>query len=735
MMPLRGLVMGKVKIELENCYGIRKLQYDFNFLQKRVYAIYAPNGAMKTSLAQTFKDMADGVDSRDRIFSSRVNVRKITDENGHALPKESVLVLPPYDEFFGHTEKTSTLLVNNKLRKEFEKLNADLEHSKEVFLDAMKTQSHSRKKGLDKEIASAIMYIDTEEAFYQALDRVKNEVAEQKDAPFSQIEYDAIFDEKVLAALGAKDVATAINAYITKYNELLAASTYFKGGIFEYYNASQIAKALADNGFFAAKHTITLNASKKLEISTPKQLEDVVAKELDNITNDKDFKKTFAELKKLLERNVTVRDFHKYLCDHELLLPHLANIDFFKVQIWKSYFKANEGLYNDLLDKYRKVKERRKEIQDTALKEHTLWEAAIDLFNDRFFVPFTLEATNKAAVVLDNDAILDLGYTFKDENDSAPVVKDTLMKSLSQGEKKALYILNIIFEVEVRRHEKTETIFIVDDIADSFDYRNKYAIVQYLKDISEDPLFKQIIMTHNFDFFRTLESRGVANYGCCLMAARNDDGTIALEKAAGIRNVFLNDLKDNFFVDEIKKVACIPFIRNILELTKNIQDPQYIKLTSLLHWKSDSATITEDDLDTIYRSVFAAVGPTSSNGTRLMVDMIDDQAKACLTAPAGVNFENKIVLSIAIRLASEKFMVGKINDNNFVNAITAHQTSVLVDRFKQAFPAETASIELLESVALMTPENIHLNSFMYEPIVDMSDEHLRKLYKNVLNLQ
>jgi hypothetical protein len=118
-----------------------------------------------------------------------------------------------------------------------------------------------------------------------------------------------------------------------------------------------------------------------------------------------------------------------------------------------------------------------------------------------------------------------------------------------------------------------------------------------------------------------------------------------------------------------------------------------------------------------------------------MVDMIDDQAKACLTAPAGVNFENKIVLSIAIRLASEKFMVGKINDNNFVNAITAHQTSVLVDRFKQAFPAETASIELLESVALMTPENIHLNSFMYEPIVDMSDEHLRKLYKNVLNLQ
>jgi hypothetical protein len=35
----------------------------------------------------------------------------------------------------------------------------------------------------------------------------------------------------------------------------------------------------------------------------------------------------------------------------------------------------------------------------------------------------------------------------------------------------------------------------------------------------------------------------------------------------------------------------------------------------------------------------------------------------------------------------------------------------------------------------MTPENIHLNSFMYEPIVDMSDEHLKKLYKNVMALK
>ena len=35
----------------------------------------------------------------------------------------------------------------------------------------------------------------------------------------------------------------------------------------------------------------------------------------------------------------------------------------------------------------------------------------------------------------------------------------------------------------------------------------------------------------------------------------------------------------------------------------------------------------------------------------------------------------------------------------------------------------------------MTPENIHVNAFMYEPIIDMSDDHLRKLYCKIKALQ
>ena len=411
--------MNRLSVNLRNCYGIKKLARDFDFSQRTAYAIYAPNGSMKSSFAQTFKDIADDKQSLDRIFPSRTTVRDIKDENGTDLPAESVLVLPPYDEFFSHTEQTSTLLVNNSLRQEYEKLHADLDLRKASFLKAMKEQSGS-KKPLAREIALAFMKSDDDESFYQALERISAELKEQSDAPFAHVQYDAIFDDKILAALDTKGLKTAIQDYIVRYNQLLDLSTYFKKGVFEYYNATQIAKTLAANGFFDAKHTVTLNAAEKKEIKTQEQLQDLVQEELNGVTKDKDLKKKFAAIKKQLERNVQLRDFQRYLCEHELLLPHLANIDLFKEQIWKSYFKANDVLYGDLLYTYRNLKTRRHEIEQEARKERTQWEAAIDLFNERFFVPFKLEANNKAAVALGHDAMLDLKYMFRDGSEEAP---------------------------------------------------------------------------------------------------------------------------------------------------------------------------------------------------------------------------------------------------------------------------------------------------------------------------
>ncbi len=288
--------------------------------------------------------------------------------------------------------------------------------------------------------------------------------------------------------------------------------------------------------------------------------------------------------------------------------------------------------------------------------------------------------------------------------------------------------------MEARKQGVADTLFVVDDIADSFDYRNKYAIIQYLMDISQAPNFKQIILTHNFDFFRTISSRFIG-YAQCLMATRTSDG-LAVSTAHGIKNPFIRDWKRKFFVDASKRIASIPFLRNLIEYTKGEDDPDFRKLTSLLHWKSDSAGIKQRELDDIYGRLFGTKEEYEPENEPVM-EMILSTAQSYVNGGSevdGLEFHSKIVLSIAIRVAAERFMVGEIGDAEFTDNLGANQSYKLLRKFEQQSVDGTEALEVVRRVLLMTPENIHLNSFMYEPIVDMSNDHLKRLYQRVVAL-
>lgn len=721
--------MDHVTIDLENCYGIKHLKFDFDFTKEAIFAIYAPNGFMKSSLANTFSDVAKGKPTVDRVFPARATTRSIRDEKGRELAADNIFVVCPYDAAFGPTERTSTLLVNATLKKQYDQLLSDVENAKESLLKALKKQTRT-KKDLEAEISST--FTSTSEEFMAALSRIQKEVEELKDTPFADVQYDTIFDERVLEALDTKDAKTAIENYVQRYNELLAASQFFRKGTFDYYNAGQIAESLTKNGFFAANHTVNLKSNGTVkEISTQNELEKIIEDEKQQILKDVKLRKQFDDLAALLKKNVTLRDFQNYMMNHEAFLSQLSNVRKFKENIWKSCLKVHIDLYRELMAKQEAVSVRIAEIEAQAAKESTQWQAVIDIFNSRFQVPFTIEANNKLQVMLHNEPVIKLGFTYHDGIDTAVIEESKLKDVLSMGERKALYILNIIFEVEVRSKSKQETLMVIDDLADSFDYQNKYAIIQYLRDINEDRLFKQVIMTHNFDFFRVMNSRFV--HKNCLMASKTSVG-LSLEPAVGVQNPFVHKWKKNIYKDDQCKVASIPFVRNLIEFTVGTADPDYLILTSLLHWKADSGAITIADVDRICNSVFSGA-EASANGPELVMDVIQREAGKCLTAGAGINLENKIILSIAIRLGAEQFMVKKINDTAFWTAIKRSQTYNLLREFKKKFPMDMASIKVLDRVNLMTPENIHLNSFMYEPILDMSDEHLRALYTDVQALK
>ncbi|PRS04005.1 hypothetical protein C6W22_19425 [Bacillus atrophaeus] len=101
-------------------------------------------------------------------------------------------------------------------------------------------------------------------------------------------------------------------------------------------------------------------------------------------------------------------------------------------------------------------------------------------------MPYRLKIQNKEDSIL-KDQAPNINYYFEKRPEN--VEEELLQRVLSQGETRTLYLLNIIFEIEPRKKQGIKTLFIIDNIADSFDYKNKYAIIEYLKDLSEHSNF------------------------------------------------------------------------------------------------------------------------------------------------------------------------------------------------------------------------------------------------------
>ncbi|MEN5346576.1 hypothetical protein ABE599_22955 [Achromobacter mucicolens] len=175
-------------------------------------------------------------------------------------------------------------------------------------------------------------------------------------------------------------------------------------------------------------------------------------------------------------------------------------------------------------------------------------------------------------------------------------------------------------------------------------------------------------------------------------------------------------------------ISAIPFVRNLAEYCGH--DSDHLTLISLLHVKANTDNITLEDLCIIYKKILSdKPALVLEPPNRTVIDVLMQEAEAIsVGASEHIELEQKIVISIAIRLLAERHMIKRINNQVFVDGITKNQTISLLKEYKRTGVGTPVEIGLLEQVNLMTPENIHLNSFMYEPILDMGSAHLRALY-------
>ncbi len=680
---------------------------------------------MKTSFTKTFIDIVNGLESKDLAFPDRETIRSINID-GKDIDSENIFVIEHYNDNY-ESDKISTLLVNKTLKKEYDIIHKSIDKIKKDFEKKLKEKSGLATKDISNEIERVFR-----RDFFDVLIELKDEINQGEFNELENISYKKIFIPEVLKFL--EDNKDDIEEYIKRYDELIDKSPYLKKD-FNFYNIETVTKQLGNNHFFNAGHSVNLfDGSSKNEFDSDESLKKLIEEEKKKVLTDPDLQSKFNSIDKKLS-NAKLREFRDYLLNHQEILPRLIDLDRFAKDLWIAYFIAEKKIYMELVDKYEEGKEKINELVETAKQEQTDWENAIEIFNNRFVhLPFNLKIKNKDDVILKGE-VPSVEFIFKDGSEQKSYTdKKELLRILSTGEQRALYILNIIFEIEARRKLDQDNLLIIDDIADSFDYKNKYAIIDYLRYIVDLDRFYMIILTHNFDFFRTIHSRGItSNRKQCLFAVKSNDG-IKLEQAQYLKNPFVKVFKDHLN-DSKKLIASIPFIRNIIEYTKSDEDEEYLKLTSLLHLKEDSSSIKLGDLKNIFENTIPTLKFPEDNLDKKVIDLIFETAEDCLNASESINLENKIVLSIAIRLRAEQFMINKIEYDDFIKSITSNQTWELLKKFEEIYNNEKKILDILKRVNLITPENIHINSFMYEPIIDMGDGELKKLYEDTKRLE
>lgn len=585
--------MQKLHMNLENCYGIKKLNETIDYSDNNVAIIYAPNGTMKSSLAKTFEAIRDDRNVEERIYGLK-SLCNISDENNVALSKEQIIVINPFDE--NTYEGQGLLMANESLRKAYLNIHDSIESKKESLYSKIKEKfGYSTRSNFD---VKNIMLNDwglTSKKEYDCLIKIKellhdptmNCLLHEDD-----IDYASLFNDKVYSMMKAGKTGELIEEYENKYRELVDKSLYMQQGIIDHNNYSNISNALNTNGFFAANNEVVLKAkdgSASITLKEQKELDDLIKKEKEQVLNSKEIKELFEKINKAISKNKDTQAFNAFLQTHQDIIVEYKDIDLFKKKVWVKAFLCYENLLDELIDDYSKAQENLKKLRDNAKEQVTDWKKALDLFKERFFVPFSIKPSNQEDVIL-NMELPSFKYIFSDGRGEEEVTEDNLLNILSTGERRAYYILNMIFQILVAKKQGKECFVILDDISESFDYKNKYAIIEYISDISkytdtnDKKLFKILLLTHNFDFYRTVSSR-ITEFGNSFIAFVDSD-QIKLEKGQYTKNIFAyyKNILVNKYSDNIM-IASIPFVRNLIEYTEGNEDEGYLTLTDILHYK------------------------------------------------------------------------------------------------------------------------------------------------------
>lgn len=740
----------------ENCYGIKEFDMGegIHFSRSNKALIYAPNGVMKTSFTKVFEDLSKGSASEDRIFSDAVTTYSIdyrgkrydfTSGNLKQIPScKEIYVINSFVDNFEFTKDTlSTLLADEETRKEYNNLMAQFSGQIKKFeakLVELSGLTKPKVKGTlisDFDLPSTADWPDVINAIHEAVQR-------GVEYPYlGEIKYSALFHEKAVSVYGNPNFKRYIQQYIERLDSLLNTSKLLCSS-FTDRNAETLTKTFVTNNLFSAEHKVLLKDGR--EIVSLDAWKDVVDEQLQTMYADETLSSVFEELKKMLNANNFVDEAKKIIIDYQQIIPLLFTIPQTKKDMWATYCsQMEEPSFGEYFEEITGFTEQVRKLYEKAATQSKRWNEVVKEFNRRFRVPFSVEVNNKSNFILKDEAP-NLSFVYKrgigKDDEKGDLTKDILLSSLSMGEQRAMYLLYILFDLErirIQASSGLKHLIITDDIADSFDYKNKYAIIEYLADFSKHEGIDLLILTHNFDFYRTVSSRLGVKRENCYIAQKSDTSEIKMEvfryQNDFFKKVIIAGIKGkNSKIQKKMLIASIPFYRNLAEYSG--QDCDYSKLTCFLHFKTNPIETANATLEDLWKVVKKNIKdpPTMKVGTSNFYEVVQRYAEESVKELDEISLENKLIISIAVRLKAEKYLKQIIIANEgCCDDSNCNQMRDWSDKAKKYLKDD--EVALIDEINLITPETIHLNTFMYEPLIDVSIWALNDIYSRTKKLQ
>ncbi len=728
----------------ENCYGLELfdlIEIPFSSNDNKTI-IYAPNGVMKSSLANVFDNLSRKKKTEDRIFtenSSTFAIKYYDDTFNEKYKKAvpNIYVINSFNATFeSYNDSIATILADDELKRDYSEVMHSFAERLRPLFDAL--QRHCTPGVSIQELVS-VSFCGTPNAEWDSIIKSMKVFLdfEKPSELLASVRYDEIFTPQVEKVINTPGFSDKIKRYVGVVDSIIRDSRLLNTE-FDDRNARDFGDSIAKTKLFDAHHRILL--SDGTVIASIKEWSAAVDAEMTRINEDVNVKALYSEIDKALNANTATKKLRDIIKSNHMLLAFFDDIVLLRKRLWASY-AVTEGInIDDLANAVEIRNEDLKRLNRRAADQQERWKRVIDVFRERFRAPFTVSIENESKVIFHGEPAR-LEFTYNRRDQTRAQSKENLMNYLSVGEKRAFYILQILFDLEKIRASaitaKKKHLVIVDDIADSFDYSNKYAIIEYLDELSRNKLIDLLILTHNFDFYRTVSSRLGINYNMCFVVQKDAHGSLLMEKFAYKKDYFTNGILENIrngkIGDDPAKIiliiASIPFCRNIaqyLGLTKLEES-----LTSLLHIKQNSTNIKLSDYWESIRSVFNLneLDCPSLAGIPIINTVFNIAQQLVREKCEAVSLENKIVMSIAIRLKSELFLQLILKANNEELSCEENQTQVWINH-AQPYLTQVQK-DTLNAVKLITPESIHVNAFMYEPLIDIPNWQLFNLFTNV----